>query len=165
MPATTLEFTYDTPVLAGGDVCLSAMVEIPIDMLTEFKAQKVKRFVGTIAAQPFRLSIQHSKKTDFYYLFLGNAFRKKAGIRIGEMVTISIKPDPNPTEIVMPEEWQEYLEQDEEAKTVWDTLTPGLQRSLTYYISTAKHIDTRINRSIALGEKLKKKDLYYFQNK
>ena len=59
----------------------------------------------------------------------------------------------------MPEEFQEVLNQDEEGRQLFEQLKPGLQRSFLYYINTAKMVDTRINRSLQLIERLKTGDL------
>jgi uncharacterized protein YdeI (YjbR/CyaY-like superfamily) len=48
---------------------------------------------------------------------------------------------------------------------VWEELLPGMQRSLAFYISTGKMIETRIKRSIEMGYKLKRRDLDYFKRK
>jgi len=64
----------------------------------------------------------------------------------------------------IPQELTEWLAYDDEARTVWEKLTPGKQRSIGDYVRTGKRTETRIKRSEEIATKMKK-GLLYSQNK
>jgi uncharacterized protein YdeI (YjbR/CyaY-like superfamily) len=66
----------------------------------------------------------------------------------------------NPDKIDVPEELQAVLAQDDEAMAAWKKLTPGLQRSLSYYVKSVKNVDSRIKRSFEMLHKVKTGQLY-----
>jgi uncharacterized protein YdeI (YjbR/CyaY-like superfamily) len=59
----------------------------------------------------------------------------------------------------VPEEWEEYLKQDDELKMMFESLTPGKRRGWLYHIGSAKSIDTRIKRCVLIAEKVREE--YY----
>ncbi|MEX1188464.1 MAG: YdeI/OmpD-associated family protein [Bacteroidia bacterium] len=80
-------------------------------------------------------------------------------IQMGKQTLKSIKVDlRNEFEVLLvtdttehgyeiPEEFKEYLKQDEEGRVAWEKLTSGNQRSFLHYLCSAKTSDTRIKRS------------------
>jgi Bacteriocin-protection, YdeI or OmpD-Associated/Domain of unknown function (DUF1905) len=160
-----MEFSFQAIIEPSEPIFQSAHVVVPEEIAHSLINQKIRRLVGTVASYPFQLALQYNRKLDFHFILTGTAFRKAAKIEIGQTVAIYLKPDPNPDAVILPEEWEEYLAQDEEAHSIWNELTPSTQRSLSMYISTAKLIETRIKRALDLGKKLKQRDLDYFRKK
>jgi uncharacterized protein YdeI (YjbR/CyaY-like superfamily) len=65
----------------------------------------------------------------------------------------------DPNKLVIPEELEAVLAQDAEATEIWNTFTQGYQRSLVYYITSVKNIDSRIKRAFEIVEKSKMRAL------
>jgi uncharacterized protein YdeI (YjbR/CyaY-like superfamily) len=79
-------------------------------------------------------------------------------VKEGDRVTVVFHlTDPN--KLVIPEEMEAVLEQDDEARKIWDTFTLGYQRSLVYYITSVKNSDSRIKRALEIAEKAKARAL------
>lgn len=55
-----------------------------------------------------------------------------------------------------PEKFEKLLYQDAEAHEKWEALSPGLKQSVLHYISGGKQVQTRIQRSIDMAERMKK---------
>ncbi|OJJ17689.1 hypothetical protein BKI52_27900 [marine bacterium AO1-C] len=80
---------------------------------------------------------------------------KALGLVAGSEVQVQIAHDDSPYQAPMPEELQEVLDTDPEGFQRFQALTPGKQRSIIFKVASGKTIDTRINRSLRVMEKLK----------
>lgn len=105
----------------------------------------------------FHRAFQKSK--GLYYISLGQGTVREARVQVGEILTIRIEADTSKYGMPFPEEFEEVLDQDFEAQEKWEALTPGLKRSVLHYISSGKHVDTRIQRSIYMAEKMKRDEM------
>jgi uncharacterized protein YdeI (YjbR/CyaY-like superfamily) len=106
----------------------------------------------------FSLAINNLKSGERYFA-VSNALRKAAKIGVGDPVKVDFHlVDPNIVEL--PEELEVVIAQDPDAEKVWNTFTPGMQRSLAHYVITAKSVDVRIKRALELMFKIKTGGLY-----
>ena len=80
---------------------------------------------------------------------------RKAKLQKGSKVQVSVRKDGTVYGHPVPKELKELLTLDEEGKKYWDQLTNGAQRSLIYYINSAKSVDKRIERSLLFINRLK----------
>lgn len=55
----------------------------------------------------------------------------------------------------MPEVWLEVIESDHEAAEAFEKLTPGKKRSILHMVSSAKRMETQINRALKIAENIK----------
>lgn len=140
------------------------MMYIPSAGVEQLGIKANMRLMGTLNGTLFKRAAL-SDGVGQFYLSLGAPLCKEAKIKVGQMVEVVIDIDPHPTELDLPEEWLAVLEQDEEAKTVFDSLTLGYQRSLMYYITSAKRTDTRIKRALQMATKLRNRNLQVFKEK
>ncbi len=101
----------------------------------------------------FHRAIQKSK--GLYYISLGKTTMNEAKVQLGEILTIKLEADTSKYGMPFPIEFEEVLRQDIEADEKWQALSPGMKRSLLHYISSDKTVNTRIQRSIYMAEKLK----------
>jgi uncharacterized protein YdeI (YjbR/CyaY-like superfamily) len=62
------------------------------------------------------------------------------------MVHVEFWEHPDPDTVDLPEELAETLDFIPEMKTAWDKLTPGMQRSMCYWVGSAKTTSTRAKR-------------------
>lgn len=90
-----------------------------------------------------------------YYITIGKNNVKALGLAFGSNITITFKPDNSELQFVLAEELEAVLETDEEALGIFNTLTDGNKRSLSYLVSAVKSTDKRIARALLVAEKLK----------
>lgn len=89
---------------------------------------------------------------------------RRAKVKPGDLVDIEFAlADPSVVEV--PEELQAVLDQDDEGRTVWNSITPGLQRSLCYYVKSVRNVDSRIKRALDIIHKVKTRQLYLQRKK
>jgi hypothetical protein len=143
---------------AIGAVSTHYGIIIPEEILATLPEAKRYRVKGFINKTPFALAI-NSLRGGFKYFAVGSPLRKACKIRQGEEVEVSFYlVDPNLVEL--PDELIEVLAQDEEGNNLWQSFTPGLQRSLAYYVQSVKNTDSRIKRSLELIHKAKTRTLF-----
>lgn len=119
-----------------------------------FLSNGQKRIIITFPnGKSFHRAVQNTK--GWYRISLGKATVREAKVQVGEIVTITLAPDHSKYGMPFPVEFEEVLNQDPEALQKWEELTPGRRRSVLHYISGGKAIDTRINRSLLMAERLK----------
>jgi uncharacterized protein YdeI (YjbR/CyaY-like superfamily) len=79
---------------------------------------------------------------------------KRHTLTASEDFQVSIRRDPE-NGLLLPEEFQEVLNQDDWGKRLFEALLPGQKRGYIYYVRSAKSVDTRIKRAFEIIEKLK----------
>lgn len=89
-----------------------------------------------------------------YYIILNKQARAIAGITTGSSVTVTLTPDTSDFQCEMPDELAEVLATDPEAYEVFQSLTPGRQRSLIYLVTAVKSTDKRIERALRVARAL-----------
>jgi hypothetical protein len=150
-------FTTTIVRLEGG--ARHHILPVPDAIAAAFKKAKVRRLIGTINGQPIKRALQnHADGGSF--LILGRPLLRELGLKRDAVATVELKPDPKPDAVEMPDELAVALAQDAAARARWATFTPGLQRSLIYYVTSAKQEATRIKRSVELATKIRTRGLY-----
>lgn len=112
---------------------------------------------------PFNLAVQ-SERSGAKFFMVGGPLRREAGIKQGDEVRVQFSwIDTEHLDI--PEEFQAALEQDDEARAIFETFTTGKKRGLMNYITSVKNVDSRIKRSLELLYKIKTRQLYSDRSK
>ena len=159
MPSGKLAFRFTASLERLEQDMAFHILPVPDDIATAWKQAKVRRLVGTINGHPVKRALMnHAGGGSF--LMVGRDMMKAAGISARTPSVLEFKPDPKPDEIDLPEEFLLALRQDPAAQQRWDSFTPGRQRSLLVYITTAKTEPTRIKRAVELATKISTHSLY-----
>lgn len=111
------------------------------------------RTKGTMNEAPFSLAIQYRKNGPSFFM-VSASLRRAAKIKVGDLVNVSFTI-VDPDKVELPEELEAVLEQDPEGATVWESFTPGVQRSLAHYVFSVKNVESRIKRALFLVDKAK----------
>ena len=132
---------------------------LPHDTARPFLEGGTRRVIATLNGRRVDRGIQGGK-TDAPYLVLGLAILREIGAVVGDVVIVELEPHPNPNAIELGEEFEAALAMDEEAAERFFAMTPGRQRGLAYYITSAKRVETRIKRALEITRKLRTVTLY-----
>jgi hypothetical protein len=158
--ATVYTFKTTLKTITGG--LISTAIFLPPEIVKVLPEKRL-RAKGTFNGAPFDLAIQFRKDGKRFFTVSG-IVRKAAKIKAGDAVDVTFSL-VNPDKLVLPEELEAVLAQDDEAMEIWKSFTPGYQRSLTLYITSVKNVDSRINRSFQLVNKMKTRQLSVQQKK
>ncbi len=132
---------------------------IPDDIADAYRKAGITRVIARLNGAESRRAIQR-KRDGRRLLVLGRDALKEAGVEVGDAVEVELRPDANPDEIDLGEEFAEVLAQDDEARARWETFTVGRRRSLAYYVTSAKRSDTRLKRALELAERIRTNTLF-----
>ena len=127
---------------------------VPEDIAEALHASGTRRVIGTVNGHPINRGL-HGNSNGGWRLMLGRAVLREVGVQYGDTVLVELQSDPTPDVIALPDELTEALAQDEQAAERFYGMTPGRQRSLATYVTSAKRSETRIKRAVDLARKLR----------
>ncbi|MEL7531970.1 MAG: YdeI/OmpD-associated family protein [Bacteroidota bacterium] len=134
-------------------------LKITAETVNQFEKKRSTRLVCTLDdSLSYSCGLNHLGDGNFF-IILSTKNLQKIGKELGDTITFEIKEDPNPLGVAVPEVLDVLLQQDPEAKSIYDTITEGKKRSLIYTIMRIKDIDKQIQSSLEFlqAEKLKLK--------
>lgn len=104
----------------------------------------------------FYAAVKKDKNTDDYKLMFGKRLQKDLGVFINDYFDIQIFEDTSKYGVEMPEELDAVFQSDSEAFKIFESLTPGKQRSIIYTIIRIKKSQTRIDKALIMCNNLKR---------
>ncbi|MEM6343356.1 MAG: YdeI/OmpD-associated family protein [Bacteroidota bacterium] len=123
-------------------------LKIDADTVNQFEKKRSTRLVCTLDDQlTYSCGLNHLGDGNFF-IILSAKNLKKIGKELGDPTSFEIKEDPNPLGVAVPEVLDVLLQQDPEAKAIYDKITDGKKRSLIYTIMKIKDIDKQIQTSL-----------------
>lgn len=121
-------------------------VEFPYDVMELFGTRSRVRVKGTINGVEVDRALMPTK-SGYHIIILGADIRRPAKLRnVGDMAHVEIWRDMEPLKLEVPEELADTLDFFPEMKKAWDKLTPGMKRSMCYWVGSAKTTATRAKR-------------------
>ena len=120
---------------------VNPFVFVPNDILQDIfkQAGKDKGYIpinGTINEKPYRQTLV--KFSGEWRLYINTSMLKNSPKRIGEVIEITVKYDPESREIETPECFIKALAENEAAKTVFDSLTASRKLEIVRYLANLK---------------------------
>ncbi len=146
-------YTYEALIDSYNIGIVHHYVEIPAKAAGELKAAKIKRLIVTLNGHAYRRAVQ-GRKDGTRHVFVSLPMLREMGAKVGDKVRVVIKPDPNPDQVDLCEEFVAVLDTDDEAASKWNALTAGKQRSIAHHINDGKSVDTRISRGLLMAKRL-----------
>nr|WP_068886724.1 YdeI/OmpD-associated family protein [Pedobacter panaciterrae] len=133
---------------------INPFVLLPDDILTAVFKQAGKNngtipVTGKINDRPYKQTLL--KYSGLWRLYINTTMLKNSPKRIGEIVDVSIEFDPLDRTLTPHPKLIEALNQNEEAKTIFERLTPSLRKEIVRYISslkTTQSIDNNVIKAI-----------------
>ena len=133
---------------------------IPKDIFEPFaKAKqsrvKVKAFHNGKAIE-FYAAIKKDKNSGDYSMMFGKRNQKELGVFLNDYFEMQLFEDTSKYGVDVPEELDAVLLSDYDAYKIFESLTPGKQRSIIYTIIRISNSQSRIDKSIIMCDNLKR---------
>lgn len=137
-------------------------ITITEDILEKFHEKDEK---GSLYNKRFKITLNDSVSWQGGSVSLGNnsayitvskARMKQAGTNPGEIVKVTLERDDSKYGFEVPEEFEEALRQDDEARKRFLSLSMGKQRAIIYIVIQLKSSEKRIDKSLFFMENLKR---------
>ena len=122
------------------------------------RAEGARRVVATLNGLAVRRGIQ-SRTASGRHLALSRDLMRQLGVAYGDLVEVEVHADPDPGHVELGE-LAAALAADPEAQARFGTFTPGKQRSLAHYVTSAKRPGTRESRAAELARKIRTHTLH-----
>jgi hypothetical protein len=141
--------TFTTRLVPGRKVPYSAwtFVELPPEVLAVLGGRGPLPVRGTLAGTPFRGTAARGEGA------VRVPFRREvllaAGVARGDVVEVSLEPDPEPRPVEVPEELARLLAADPALEARFHRLAPSMRRAWAEHIASAKRPETRKRRAAA----------------
>ena len=149
---------FVAPVLIHKGGSTQHFLPIPIDVAEPVFESGTRRLIVTLNGHRERRAL-HNIREMGPAIILSKRLMKEITVSYGDFVDVELQVDPEPDFVEICEELRVALEQDEAAAEWFYSMTPGRQRSLAYYVNSAKRVETRIKRSLELAGKLSTRTL------
>lgn len=104
----------------------------------------------------FYAAISLDKKSGDYKMMFGKRNQKRLGVFQNDYFEMQLFEDTSKYGVEMPEELDAVLLSDFEAFQIFESLTPGKQRSIIYTIIRIKNTQSRIDKALNMCENLKR---------
>lgn len=133
---------------------------IPEDIFEPFA--KAKQFRVKIKATfndqsiEFFAALKKDKNTDDYKMMFGKRLQKELGVFLNDYFEMQLFEDTSKYGVDMPEELDAVFKSDDDAFEIFESLTPGKQRSIIYTIIRIKNSQTRIDKALTMCDNLKR---------
>lgn len=149
----------DTRVQLWDKDFLQLYLVIPRWSVAGLTEGKITRVICELNGVSFSCALRPLEKGGDFFIGLSKEKSKKARVLEGMEVQVTLKKDESEYGFPMPEELHEVLEQDHEAKEIFQKIKPGKRRGWMHYVDSAKGVDTRIKRAFHIVERMKE-DFY-----
>jgi len=144
-------FTFNPEIEIIG---INPFVFVPEEILRNIFKQAGKDkgtipICGTINGNPYKQTLLRYKEE--WRLYINTSMLKDSPKRIGEKIEMRIEFDPSDRRIALHPKLKQGLEENQEAKYIFDQLRPSLQFEIVRYISflkTEESIDRNVKRAI-----------------
>ena len=131
-------------------------IDFPEDAYEVFGKRNLVKIKGFINDKPFKSNL-FPKGNGFHAITIPLKLQKELGVKLHDEIMLSVEENFEIIPVPMPEELQEALDFDEEMFKLFYQQSPSMQKFQKIWINEGKHIETRINRIVALSEKLRMK--------
>jgi hypothetical protein len=119
-------------------------------IVNQYKNKRYTRFLCTLEdSLTFQCGLNHLGDGNFF-IILSSGNLKIVQKQLGDKIHFKLNEDPNPLGVDMPEILDAIIDQDEQLKDIFDSLTLGKKRNIIHQIIKIKDIDKQIQKSIKL---------------
>ncbi|MCM1567627.1 MAG: YdeI/OmpD-associated family protein [Dehalobacter sp.] len=120
-----------------------AYVEIPFDVEAAFGARRVK-VKATFDEMEYQGSIV--RMNGIFLLGLTQAIRRKIGKQPGDLVNVEVEKDEQERTVEVPEDFLAQLQEAPNALTFFESLSYTHKKDYVLWITSAKKMETRMDR-------------------
>lgn len=121
-------------------------LKINAEIVGQFEKKRATRLICTLdETVSYRCGLNHFGDGNFF-IILAKSRLAKLNKELGDEVHYKIEKDPDQLGVKMPEVLITLLNQDADAKRIFEKLTDGKKRSLIFSIKKVKNIDLSVRK-------------------
>jgi len=148
MTTNDVKSRFETKLLRPakpGDDASWAFVVLPKDVSEQLPRRGRTTVEGTINGHAFQATLEPDGQLS-HWLQVSNELLEATGAVIGDTVKLELSPVKKEPEPAIPEDFQEALTANPEARKVWDDTTTLARVDWIHWMTSAKQLKTRTKR-------------------
>jgi len=154
MPDAASTAHFRAPLIAGGPSFMpTQLLVVPEAAWRAVGGKATTRVVATLNGHAERLGLLPLEGGE-RYLMIRKDLCQLLGLAIGQEVTVSLAPDPNPDHVDLPDELAEALAAWPEAESAFQAHSGAMRRAMARKVADAKRPETRARYAVELAERL-----------
>lgn len=118
---------------------------LPANASAKLPTRSMTSVEGTLNGHPFQATLEPDGQRSHWFKVTAK-LRQGAGVAVGDVVALDIKPVDKEPEPVVPPDLRKALAAAPKAKAVWNDITPVARRDWIHWITSAKKPETRARR-------------------
>ncbi len=123
-------------------------LSIDAAIVNKFERQKATRLICTLENKvSFRCGLNHLGDGNFF-IIIASRYMKQLGRKADEDIDFKIEVDPDQLGVEIPEILSALLAQDDELRSIFDSITDGKKRTLIYSLVRIKDFDKRVKHIV-----------------
>ena len=131
------------------------VVRVPFDTKQTWPEMKRRRVKGTLNGVDFRTSLLTIAQGDGDCIVVYKKMQREAGVKPGDEVTVTLEPDFEQRQVILPDEFGRILKAEPELRRWFQGKLSQSDRSwIGYFIDQAKSAETRERRAEEMAERL-----------
>ena len=125
-------------------------LKIQAEIINQFENKRQTRFLCTLEKSlTFQCGLNHLGDGNFF-IILSTKNLQTVNKELGDKIHYELNEDPNPLGVDIPEVLEAILEQDENIKATFDSLTLGKKRNVIHQINKIKDVDKKVQKTVKL---------------
>lgn len=147
-------FFFQTVLEAGGPSFMPTQILVVPDAVWQALGGKAtKRVIATLNGYPERLSLL-PQTGGGRYLMLRKALCQRLALAVGQEVSVSLAPDPEPDYVDLPDELAEALAAWPAAEITFYAYSGAMRRAMARKVADTKRPETRARYAVEITERL-----------
>lgn len=130
-----------------------SFVVLPKAVSDAFPRRGRTSMLGKINGHPFQATLEPDGQLSHWFK-VPAPLMEKAGVAIGDTITLDVAPAPEELEPSVPPELDEVLDASPPARETWDATTTVARIDWVHWIESAKQARTRLKRVADAGDML-----------
>ena len=138
-------YKFSAPIMRKSGEAAWYYVLFPFDVEEEFGTKGIVRMKGTYNNNPCEWALI-PLGDGTHHIIVSGEMRKKAGIRLGNIMSFELMVNTMPYEIIIPEELEEGFELEPGMKARFEVQKLGFKKNMIVWLNQAKQPETKAKR-------------------
>jgi uncharacterized protein YdeI (YjbR/CyaY-like superfamily) len=150
----TLRKTFTALLEPDGTALKWTIARVPFDIAKAWPTRRGRRVKGEIEDFAFRTSLFPGPAGQGHILLVNKKMQKGAHARVGEKVRITLEPDLDEREVLIPPELDKILKSDRQLKKWFGALSDSMRREIGKWAGEPTGAETRLKRAERIAERM-----------
>ena len=146
--------TFTALLEPDGTALKWTIARVPFDIAKVWPTRRGRRVKGEIEDFAFRTSLFPGPAGQGHILLVNKKMQKGAHAHVGEKVRITLEPDLDEREVLIPPELDKILKSDRQLKKWFGALSDSMRREIGKWAGEPTGAETRLKRAERIAERM-----------